>query len=144
MIQSVWDRMSSASKYVMISTWLHIRRDEQKPSCALWMTLIMLWPAWSLLNVSVTSLQLLAGSAVNKHQVYVLRDSPLASQCSTHNQYNKYLEAVWANWQAGDWCGCKGVGWMDGTDQPDEVRKRGSHCIWPNWSPIKQGIDITQ
>lgn len=30
MIQSVWDRMNTPSKYVMISTWLHIWHDEQK------------------------------------------------------------------------------------------------------------------
>lgn len=41
MIQSVWGWMSTASKYVMISTWLHIWQEEQKPSlCA------HQWPRW--------------------------------------------------------------------------------------------------
>lgn len=39
---------------------------------------------------------------------------------------------------------CKRVGWINGTDQPSEVRKQNSCCIWPSWSPIKQGFDITQ
>lgn len=32
MIQSVWDRTNTASKHVMISTWLHIWWEEQKPT----------------------------------------------------------------------------------------------------------------
>lgn len=32
MIQSVWDSTNTASKHVMISTWLHIWWEEQKPT----------------------------------------------------------------------------------------------------------------
>lgn len=146
MIQSVWERMNTVSKYVMISTWLHIWRDEQKHSLCLLNDPVHTVVSTKCINdlITAAAIGLKCCKLVN-HQVYILRDSPLASRRrSTHNQHNKYLEAVWANWQAGDWCGCKRVGRMDGTDQPDEVRKQGSRCIWPNWSPIKQGIDITQ
>lgn len=146
MIQSVWDRMNTASKYVMISTWLHIWREEQKPSLCL-----MNDPDHAVVSlVSTKRINDLTPAIgrkcckLGKHQVCILRDRPLASQRSTRNQYNKYLLAVCANCQAGDWCGCKRVGWVDGTDRPDEVRKQSSRCIWPSWSPIKQGIDITQ
>lgn len=60
------------------------------------------------------------------------------------NQYNKYSHVVWTDRQAGDWCGCGRADWMDGTDHPDEVRKQGSGCTWPSWSPIKPSIDIKQ
>ncbi len=92
----------------------------------------------------MTSLQPLAGDALNQVTSGVHLSQPLANQCHTHNQNNKYLLAVCTNWQAGDWCGCKRVGWMDGTDQPDGVRKQSSCYIWHSWYPIKQGIDITQ
>ena len=53
------------------------------------------------------------------HQVWTLREP------------SKYSQAVCVDWQAGDWCGCKRVGWMCSTVRPEEVRKHGLLCISP-------------
>ena len=136
----ICSRQNEHGKYVMISTWLPIGQEKQKPS------LLYRWPDHTVVIV-VSSTKCIndlttAGRAVNEVNIRCAssRDRPLASQLSTRNQHNKYLLAVCVNWQAGDWCGCRRVGWIDGTDQPDEVRKQSSRCIWPSWSPIKWGI----
>lgn len=119
MIQSVWDKMNTASKYVMISTWLHTWRDEQKPSLCLRNdpdhAVVSLVSSERINDLITTASR--KWCKLGKHQMYILKDYPLASQSTTHNQYNKYLQAAWASWQGGEWCGWKKVDWMDGTDR---------------------------
>lgn len=109
MIQSVWDSTNTASKHVMISTWLHIWWEEQKP---------MLWfvkdPDHT---VSLASYKRTddPSAAIGKGALWV-RDQVniLKNCCRTRNPHNKYWSAISPNWQRRDWCGCsrESAEWM--------------------------------
>lgn len=139
MIQSVRDRTNTASKHVMISTWLRIWWEEQKPTLR-----FVKDPdhtAALVSNKCTDDPSAAAGKEALwiRDQVYILKNC-----CPTRNPHNKYWSAASVNWQSHEWCGCRRAGWMDGMDQPDEVRQQSSGCIWPSPSPVKWGTDITQ
>lgn len=135
MIQSVWDREHCKQTCNDFHMAAQLMRN-QSPCCGSWRTLIM-HSVWSALNAQMTALLLSAKTCCKSR-------FRCTSCCRTHNPHNKYWPAISINWHMHDWCDCRRAGWMDGTDQPDEVRQQSSGCIWPSPSPVKQGTDITQ